>query len=288
MKICFKAGRFGDSNRVVLVIFGGLKPNSFAAEKDQFCSCSLRNRRNLSWSFEMSFARLSSLSLFSRMVEKYHGYLMDTPSVYWFSLGWTQLDQIIPTNDFQGEVPLETSWKRGVGTQLRIFCTRLKFSRNEPFYLAQGWAMSIFLLNEKLYFEPQNAQNHRGGYHFAAFFLVRSFLPIKCEAPNLERMIRWTISILAVRCFFCSSFHAVIPGPTATTYFPYIIYIYTVCIVSIYRFNWYWLDGFLRICQQDMILAQACTIVKCSTVFMFTRNFDRCPCPETFRLLKKT
>ena len=30
--------------------------------------------------------------------------------------------------------------------------------------------MSIFLLNEKLYLEPQNAQNHRGGYHFAVFF----------------------------------------------------------------------------------------------------------------------
>ena len=160
------------------------------------------------------------------------------------------------------------------------------------FYLAQGWAMSIFLLNEKLYLEPQNAQNHRGGYHFAVFFLVRSFRnPSSMWGPNLERMIRWTISILAVEVFFfCSSFHAVIPDKPKkhTSHILYIYYIYTVCIVSIYRFNWYWLDGFLRICQQDMILAQACTIVKCSTVFMFTRNFDRCPCPETFRLLKKT
>lgn len=204
MKICFKAGRFGDSNRVVLVIFGGLKPNSFAAEKDQFCSCSLRNRRNLSWSFEVSFARLSSLSLFSRMVEKYHGYLMDTPSVYWFSLGWTQLNQIIPTNDFQGEVPLETSWKRGVGTQLRIFFNRLKFSRNEPILSSPGMSYVYFPTKRKVIFGTPECSKSQGWLSLCCFFFwceaFETHLP--CEDRTLNGWSDGPLASWRLRWFF--------------------------------------------------------------------------------------
>lgn len=79
MKICFKAGRFGDSNRVVLVIFGGLKPNSFAAEKDQFCSCSFETEETCLEVFSNVFAR----TLFIVLV------FQDGWEIPWISDGYT-------------------------------------------------------------------------------------------------------------------------------------------------------------------------------------------------------
>lgn len=112
---------------------------------------------------------LSSLSLFSRMVEKYHGYLMDTPSVYYFSVGWTSAQPNHPTYDFQGEVPLETSWKRGVGTQ------RLKFSRNEPILSSPGMSYVYFPTKRKAIFGTPECSKSQGWLSLCCFLLVRNF-----------------------------------------------------------------------------------------------------------------